>query len=155
MPVMERKHSPMYFALWGFAGASLAAAAFFLPFASIPRGWLRALVGAIPAFVGIAVYFWATKRMNEEIWSDAELARVQAFVENPVLKGATGMWIVVVTSYCFVFSRAHAGAAVVLLLPFWILLGMRNIVVTPRLSPRDWSSFKPLQSEHWGESSNR
>ncbi len=44
MPVMERKHSPMYFALWGFAGASLAAAAFFLPFASIPRGWLRAFV---------------------------------------------------------------------------------------------------------------
>lgn len=148
----------MYFALWALAGSLLMAAAFFLPFASIPRGWQRMLVLLIPTAIGLAAYFWAMKRMNDEIWSEAELASVQAFVETPFLKCATWVWIVVVTCFCFIFRRAHAGDAVSLLLPLSIMAGMRQLLIPrkPRNGgPRDWSSFKPLQSEHWGEPSNR
>lgn len=152
----------MYFALWALAGSLLMASTWFLSFAHIPRGWLRMLIFLIPFAVGSAASIWGIKRLNEETWNEAELARVQAFVENPFLKCATWVWIAFVFILFilhFIFQHADAGNPVVLLFPLNMVVLMRRQLLTPR-KPRDgllqdWRSFEPIQSEHWGEPSRR
>jgi hypothetical protein len=153
---MERKHSPIYFAKWIFAGALLTASVYFLPSALIPRGWPRALAFGIPAFVGLAAYLWGMKRLNEEIWSEEEVAPVLALLENPFSKCAT--WILAFAALLpFAFHGRTAGSGM-LLLPCYAAIGMRQLLAPRKRRDnglRDWRSFKPLQSEHWGEQPQR
>ena len=154
--VMEQKHNPMYFAALAIAGVSLAASTWLLPSQSILRGWSNVLVFRIPmAIIGLVAYFWAIKRLNEENWSEEELVPVRGFLTNPFLRYVD--WALVTILWpIFRHGYAKGAAALMFLLSWYIVVGALKSVVTPRTRrdgprPRDWSSFKPLQSEHWGK----
>ncbi|MDQ2832432.1 MAG: hypothetical protein M3Y50_01580 [Acidobacteriota bacterium] len=161
----------MRLAVWAAAGSLLVASTFlidFIPFA--PAGgsglvatlWIRRwmiLSIFIPFFSGMAITFRAERQLrsgiNNELWSDAELAPLRKLLRSPYWK-----WLAAAdfgTYLALIVSNHHRAVTFFSVLwPFQVLLSLSNIV-TPRTSYSglgvqiDWAKSAPVRSEHWGE----
>ncbi len=173
----------MYFAAWALAGALLVTTSWFLSFAHIPRfqtyggsfwvflrsDWLRLLVFLLPFAAGFAISFWAERRLKRNfmdgVWTEVELAPALTFLEHPLrnLMGwiLFGVSVIVVLAIGGHTSRVPEFTFLSSLFWFSFLHTMTATRLRQLLAPRkssnllNWQSFKPLQSEHWGEQPQR
>ena len=171
------KPNPVRLASLAIAGAFLAASSWFLNFLPIHRVhdpclglwatmWANRLTFvtlAFPFLSGLWLMFWAEKRLKkgfvDDVWNDAELAPVRSLLEKPIWMWSTVLLMVGCVLQMILFSNAHGGGAFfyVLALPLQTVGRTKQLVAPPKVAAgglKDWRSFKPIRSEHWGERRN-
>lgn len=156
----------------------LAASTWLLVFVHVPRLpasghglgailWeyrLRIIVCFAPLVSGILISSHAEKRLKQgamnDVWSEAELAPVRGLLASPIWNWM--IWIMSTTyviGWIFIFRSGHfvgMGFLYLLVMPGQMVMRLKRIVALPVEKGgglRDWRSFQPIQSEHWGERS--
>jgi len=98
--------------------------------------------------------------IQQNRWSEDQLEAARKFI---ALRWHSGLiWALIVFangSFIFQFSSPFAGSTIfaLLVVPSVAIADTKTLLrgpLTPRnwtRKPVDWSSFKPLQSSHWGE----
>ncbi|WP_158793428.1 hypothetical protein [Granulicella sp. L60] len=169
--------SPMRLAGWVGAGSLLWASAFLLGFTHAPckpigfcgegaalwGGRLLVFLGLACLLGGFALVFWAERKlklgMKEGVWSEAELEPLRRRLDHPVWGwlGVVGMIGVVAVLVLYARGSVHLPLFYLLLFPFQNFNRVKQIVKRAQNEGvgagalRDWRSFRPIRSEHWGE----
>lgn len=158
--VERGKANPKRLALWGFAGACLAASGFFT---TMLPGSRRVVLGVFLAQMIVGCGVWLTaylrlKRLDRAgTWSDEELAPVRAMLAHPAWYWGTG-GIFVGALVIIMFSDHHGALLYIASLPLNAISHIRT-ALTPAMARAgawglpvvDWAGMKPIHSEHWGE----
>jgi hypothetical protein len=163
--------SPKRLACWAGVGSALVASSILTVFMPIPRlsgaddsAWaflwkdlLRLLACFVPFLIGIVILSRAERRLSRgiknDLWTDEELEPLRRRLAHPA-------WTIV----SLLFIAAFIGNAIVyggftlvwaLIVPVQQISRLRMMLKTKQVAGgglQDWRNFKPIQSEHWGES---
>jgi hypothetical protein len=123
------------------------------------KNLLRLTVVLIPLLSGVAVSLMAERRLrrgidNEE-WQERELEPLREVLAYPVWTVMGVIPLVVLIGYGVTANVSHGMPLFSsLMLPVQMISRLRVMVKPKRVAGgglQDWRSFKPIQSEHWGE----
>ena len=167
----------MRLTVWAIAGTFLAASTGLLVFVHVPRlsasghgsdallwgNRLRIVVYFVPLVFGMLISWRAENRLKQgatgDVWSKIELAPVRGLLANRIWnwmnRTVLAAYLFLLIFICLRSGRfADVGLLYLLLLPGQTVMRLKQIVALPvvnRGGLRDWHSFQPIQSEHWGE----
>ena len=168
--------SPMRLASWVGVGCALAIAPFAVTtFLHVPRlpvsgcglvgsiFWanrLRLLVFFVPFAVGMSISMVAERRLRRgfegEQWQEPEVEMLRRRMNHPMWSIFVWLPIVAWLGYAFESSMVHGMPLFwATMVPAQTISRLKMMVRPKRVRDgilQDWRSFKPIQSEHWGES---
>ena len=115
------------------------------------------LVGFLVAFLcGAGISLMAERRLRngvrDQVWTEEELEPLRRRFDHPAWTVLA--WVPSVMLFVVFFNRQHlASLCLMLILPLQTGHRLRQILEREvgSGSPAEWRSFKPIQSEHWGE----
>lgn len=173
---MTRRPDPTQLAVLAIAGAFLAASTWVIPllplhlhrvddpctgfWQSLWVDRLAILVMTVPFVGGIGPMMCAERRLKRgflnEVWSEEELDRARALL---ALRLWTQASVLVFFGCLFVVvTKEHGHNAIayfyLLLMPTQTVYRMSRTIARPVVNTggmKDWRSFQPIRSEHWGE----
>jgi hypothetical protein len=143
---------------------SIVAANWLFSSTIVPHGtWYR--LGLVVAAVGPGAFLWLRSRrfivdgVSSLRWTEDELDWLRRQVERPAWS-ILSFALLAAMGVCLVFERHHPGFAFLLylfLMPVQAITDLRGTLRRPVARAGlivNWSSAKPLQSEHWGGAGN-
>jgi hypothetical protein len=169
---MPGSTSPMRLASRALIGGAVTVISFLLLILPIPllrvdhcvelfssKNLLRLTVVLIPLLSGLAVSLMAERQLrrgidNEE-WQERELGPLRKVLAHPVWTVISVIPLVALLGYGVTSNLSH-GLSLFwsLMIPAQTISRLRVMVKPKRVAGgalQDWRSFKPIQSEHWGE----
>ena len=120
-------------------------------FSSMLLTWLALLIGG--AVIATRAEGRLKRGVRDEIWQEDQLAPMRAWVDRPLAKAVAFLPILGWGGCLIADHRSALFGMLLLFLQPTLTLSRWSALLTPvqRGLVQDWHTWKPFQSEHWGE----